>query len=46
VRWDAAVAAYEDLIAELMLELDAIDRVLELFATSDVSDNMLDRMDW
>jgi hypothetical protein len=29
-----------------MLELDAIDRVIELFSTAEVSDDMLDRMDW
>ncbi len=45
-RWDAVEAAYEDYIAELEAELDAIDRCIGVFATAEVDDSMLDRMDW
>ena len=45
-RWDAYVANYEAYIAELMKELDALDQVIGLFAGADISDEMLDRIDW
>ncbi len=45
-RWAGVEAAYEDYVAELEAELDALDRCIELFATADVSDDMLARMDW
>lgn len=45
-RWDAYVATYEAYIAELMSELDALDQVIGLFAGADISDEMLDRIDW
>ncbi len=45
-RWAGVTAAYEDYVAELEAELDAIDRCIEVFATADVDDDMLDRMDW
>merc|ERR1712151_901734 len=45
-RWDAYVATYEAYIAELMHELDALDQVIGLFASADISDEMLARVDW
>merc|ERR1712039_671475 len=45
-RWDAAVAAYEDLIATFQNELDAIDQVIELFSNSNISEDMVSRIDW
>ena len=45
-RWTAAVQSYEDYIQELKEELNAIDRVLDVFAKADVDDHMLERIDW
>ena len=45
-RWTAAVQSYEDYIQELKEELNAIDRVLDVFAKADVDDEMLERIDW
>ena len=44
-RWETAVASYEDLMEQLQLELDAIDKCLELFSQADISQTMLDRLD-
>merc|ERR1712110_655941 len=45
-RWDAYVANYEAYMDELKKELDALDQVIGLFASADVSDEMLARIDW
>jgi len=45
-RWAKAQASYEELIAQLKVELEAIDQVIELFSSADISDSMLDRIDW
>jgi chromosome segregation ATPase len=45
-RWDASVASYEAYMAELQSELAALDQVIELFASADVSDDMMARIDW
>merc|ERR1712203_1279216 len=45
-RWDGVQAAYEDYVAELMHELDALDRCIGVFASFDMSDDMLARVDW
>ena len=45
-RWNKAVASYEDFIGELKAELAAVDKVLEVFASADISDEMLERIDW
>ena len=44
-RWDGVVASYEDLIATLQNELSAIDQVIELFSSAEISGDMLSRMD-
>merc|ERR1712151_977645 len=44
-RWAAVQAAYNDYMAELKYELDALDRCIEVFASFEMSDDMLARVD-
>jgi len=45
-RWEKAVASYEDFIGELKEELAAVDKVLDVFASANINDGMLERIDW
>lgn len=45
-RWEKSVASYEDFIGELKEELAAVDKVLDVFASANINDGMLERIDW
>ena len=45
-RWNKAVATYEDFIGELKTELNAVDRVIEVFSSANIKDDMLEKIDW
>jgi len=45
-RWAGVQASYEAYMAELKSELDALDRCIGVFASFDMSDEMLSRVDW
>jgi len=45
-RWAGVQASYEAYVAELMHELDALDRCIGVFSSFDMSDDMLARVDW
>merc|ERR1712216_841497 len=45
-RWAGVQASYDAYVDELMHELDALDRCIGVFASFDMSDEMLDRVDW
>jgi hypothetical protein len=45
-RWAQTQANYDAYMAELKMELDALDRCIGVFATFDMSDDMLARVDW
>lgn len=45
-RWDGVQASYMAYMDELKLELDALDRCIGVFASFDMSDDMLARVDW
>ena len=45
-RWESVQAMYQDYMAELKHELDALDQCIEVFATFEMSDDMLARVDW
>jgi hypothetical protein len=44
-RWDTYVASYEDLMAELMSEMDSVDRVIDVFSNADLSADMMAAVD-
>jgi hypothetical protein len=43
-RWESFVDAYKDIIAQIKEEVDAIDKIVELFSNQDASDELLDRL--
>jgi len=45
-RWDLVQTTYNAYMDELKLELDALDRCIGVFASFDMSDEMLARVDW
>jgi len=45
-RWAGVQESYEAYVAELMHELDALDRCIGVFSSFDMSDDMLARVDW
>jgi hypothetical protein len=45
-RWAGVQASYEAYMDELKFELDALDRCIGVFASFDMSDDMLARVDW
>jgi chromosome segregation ATPase len=45
-RWDGVQASYEAYMAELQHELAALDQCIGVFASFDMSDDMLARVDW
>jgi len=45
-RWEGVQASYTAYMDELKLELDALDRCIGVFASFDMSDEMLSRVDW
>jgi len=45
-RWDGVQASYNAYMDELKMELDALDRCIGVFASFDMSDDMLARVDW
>ena len=45
-RWAGVQASYEAYMAELQHELGALDQCIGVFASFDMSDDMLARVDW